>query len=201
MPRVRDAWGMPTPTPTLHTARLLLRAPSAADIGPLDEMDTDPEVMRYIGDGVVRPRTKEQTADMIAAINDRWRERGYGWLSVTARDSGEFLGLVILAVPEFLPQVLPAVEIGWRFQRRHWGRGYATEAARPLLHYAFTVCGLDRVVSIRYLENTASQRVMEKLGLRPVSETVVPRTGQPVAVHAITRAEYDADLAAGGGRH
>ena len=184
--------------PTLETTRLLLRMPTAADIDPLDEMDSDPEVMRYIGDGSVHPRTKAETAALIETATRRWDERGYGWLSVTSRESGEFLGWVILAVPEFLPQVLPAVEIGWRFLRRHWGRGYATEAARPLLDYGFTVCGLDRVVSVRHLGNAASLRVMDKLGLRFDHETVVPRTGLPVAVHAITRAEYDADRSARG---
>ena len=185
--------------PTFETPRLTLRLPIAADVGPLDEMDSDPEVMRYIGDGLVHPRTKTETAAIVAAANRRWDEKGYGWLAVTSRETGEFLGWVILAVPEFLPEVLPAVEIGWRFLRRHWGHGYATEAARPLLGHGLTVCALERIVSIRHVDNVASQRVMEKLGLRFDHETVVPRTGQPVAVHAITRAEYDADLAAGDG--
>lgn len=182
--------------PTFETTRLVLRMPTAADIGPLDEMDGDPDVMRYIGDGNVHPRTTAQTAALVQAARRRWDERGYGLLSVTSRQTGEFLGWVTLAVPEFLPQVLPAVEIGWRFLRRHWGHGYATEAARPLLHHGFTACGLERIVSIRHVENTASGRVMDKLGLRQVGETVVPRTGQPVAVYAVTRAEYDAQLTA-----
>jgi len=176
--------------PTLETPRLILRLPTTADIDPLDEMDADPEVMRYIGDGSVHPRTPTETAGIVPAAQRRWDERGYGLLSVTLRESGEFLGWVNLASPEFLPEVLPAVEIGWRFLRRHWGHGYATEAARPLLNFGITNCGLERIVSIRHLDNVASQRVMEKLGLHFDHETVVPRTQQPVAVHAITRAEY-----------
>lgn len=97
-----------------------------------------------------------------------------------------------LAVPNFLPEVLPSVEIGWRLRRAHWGRGYATEAARPVLHYGFTEAGLDRIVSIPWAENLASIRVMEKLGLRFSHETVVPANGVRVAVHALDRADYQA---------
>jgi len=177
--------------PTFETPRLILRPPAASDIDALDEMDSDPEVMRYIGDGSVRARTKTETAAMVAASARGWDKRGYGWLAVASPESDEFLGWVSLGVPEFLPEVLPAVEIGWRFLRKHWGRGYATEAARPLLHYGLTDCGIERILSIRHMDNIASQRVMEKLGLRFDHETVVPKVEQPVAVHAITRAEYD----------
>jgi len=177
--------------PTFETPRLILRLPSTDDIDALDEMDSDPEVMRHIGDGAVHPRPKTETAAIVARAKHRWDEQGYGLLSATFRESGEFLGWVTLAVPEFLPEVLPAVEIGWRFLRRHWGHGYATEAARPLLGYGLTTCGLERIISIRHVDNVASQRVMDKLGLRFDREELVPGTGQPVAVHAITRAEYE----------
>lgn len=178
--------------PTLTTDRLTLRMPNPADIGAFDEMDNDPEVMRYIGDGQVRPRTPEESAALIDAIRNRWRDNGFGLMTVTSRASGDVLGWVTLAVPNFLPEVLPAVEIGWRLLRRHWGHGYATEAARPLLHYGFTEVGLDRVLSIRRVENAASGRVMEKLGLHYAHETVVPSNGTRVAVHALDRREYEA---------
>lgn len=176
--------------PTLTTDRLILRVPTAADIGAFDEMDADPEVMRYIGDGRVRLRTPEESAGLIDRMRERWEEKGYGLLTATSRENGEVFGWVTLAVPHFLPEVLPAVEIGWRFRRGHWGRGYATEAARPVLHYAFTEAGLDRIVSIPWAENLASIRVMLKLGLRFSHETVVPANGVRVAVHALDRAHY-----------
>lgn len=100
------------------------------------------------------------------------------------KETGEYAGWVMLAEPLFLPEVLPAVEIGWRLRREHWGQGYATEAARALLDYGLTEAGLDCVLSIRHIPNIASRRVMEKLGLRHEFDTVVPGTGVPVAVHA-----------------
>jgi RimJ/RimL family protein N-acetyltransferase len=140
------------------TARLVLRVPEESDVGPLMEMDADPEVMRYIG-----------------------------MCSVLVRETGEYAGWVTLAVPAFLPEILPAVEIGWRLRREQWGHGYATEAAAELLRFGLTGAGLDRVVSIRHIDNARSERVMDKLGLRFESQTTVPATGQPVAVHAIAR--------------
>lgn len=151
---------------TLTTARLLLRPPTEADIEPLLEMNTDADVMRYIGDGSVGPVDRESTAGIVARARQGWAENGYGMLSVITRGGGEYAGWVTLAVPRFLPQILPAVEIGWRLRRAFWGRGYATEAAMSLLDHAFAVVGLDRVVSIRHPDNERSGRVMEKLGLR-----------------------------------
>jgi RimJ/RimL family protein N-acetyltransferase len=149
-------------------------------------MDADPEVMRYIGNGAVRPPDPELAAQSVARWRKQWDEQGYGMCSVIVRETGEYAGWVTLAVPAFLPEILPAVEIGWRMPREHWGRGYATEAARELLRFGLTDAGLDRIVSIRDVGNQRSERVMDKLGLRYELQTTVPATGQPVAVHAIT---------------
>jgi RimJ/RimL family protein N-acetyltransferase len=130
----------------------------------------------------------------VARWQSHWDENGYGMCSVLVRETGEYAGWVTLAVPTFLPQVLPAVEIGWRLQRDHWGCGYATEAARELLRFGLEERGLGRIVSIRHIDNVRSKRVMDKLGLRLESQTTVPTTGQPVAVHAITGQEAAAAL-------
>jgi RimJ/RimL family protein N-acetyltransferase len=177
---------------TLTTERLVLRPPTEEDIEPLLEMNTDPEVMRYIGDGSLGPVDREATAGIVARARQGWADNGFGMLSVLTRDSGVYAGWVTLAEPRFLPQILPAVEIGWRFRRGCWGRGYATEAAAPLLEFAFAAVGLDRVVSIRHPQNDRSGRVMEKLGLRLAGEEVVPSHGTRVVIHAITREEYAA---------
>jgi len=150
-------------------------------------MDADPEVMRYIGNGAVRPPDRDLAARGIARWRNQWDEQGYGMCSVIIRETGEYAGWVMLAVPAFLPEILPAVEIGWRLRREHWGQGYATEAARELLRFGLTEAGLDRIVSIRDIGNKRSERVMDKLGLRYELQTTVPATGQHVAVHAITR--------------
>ncbi|MDI2125697.1 GNAT family N-acetyltransferase [Yinghuangia seranimata] len=176
------------PPPELRTDRLLLRAWRDADLDAgLAEMNADPDVMRFIADGTTRSR--EQSAAFVADQRRRWSEAGFGLFAVERAADGEFLGWAGLAVPEFLPEILPAVEIGWRLRREHWGHGYATEAARAVLPFAFRDVGLDRLVSIRHIDNEASARVMAKLGFTPVLRTVVPSHGRPVEVSALTRAE------------
>ncbi|WP_308442701.1 GNAT family N-acetyltransferase, partial [Rugosimonospora africana] len=173
----------------LETPRLVLDHVRDDDLDALTAMNSDPEVMRYIGDGSVRSR--QQTEAGLAGVRRDWAEKGYGMYAVRPKDTGELAGWVTLAVPNFLPEVLPTVEIGWRFARSFWGRGFATEGAVAVLRFGFVDRGLDRIVSIRHVDNRASGRVMEKIGLRFDRETVVPAHGnQPVVVYALTREEY-----------
>ncbi|MFF5082577.1 GNAT family N-acetyltransferase [Actinoplanes sp. NPDC000266] len=170
---------------TLETERLVLREWRDEDLDALAAMNADPEVMRYILDGAVLDR--EQSAERLRRMREVWARHGFGLFAVEGRDEGVLLGWAGLSVPEFLPEVMPAVEIGWRLARPHWGKGYATEAAAEALRFGFEDRGLERVVSIRHVGNGRSGRVMEKLGLRHEFDTVVPGHGQPVAVHARDR--------------
>jgi RimJ/RimL family protein N-acetyltransferase len=171
--------------PTLKTERLTLREWRDDDLDALAAINADPEVMRYILDGSVRDR--QHTAERMKKWQRDWQQNGFGLFAVETSDAGTFIGWAGLAVPDFLPEVLPAVEIGWRLDRRYWGHGYATEAARAALRFGFAEAGLERVVSIRHVENERSRRVMEKLGMTYEFDTVVPSYGQAVAVHAISR--------------
>jgi RimJ/RimL family protein N-acetyltransferase len=173
----------------IETPRLLLRRPVPADVPALARINADPEVMKYIGAG--RVRTFDETAEGVARAIREWDERGHGMFSVDRRDTGEYVGWVALTEPAFLPEVLPAIEIGWRLDRAHWGHGFATEAARAALRFGFETCGFDAVLSIRHVANDASRRVMEKLGLHFDFTTRVPAHGQAVAVHSISRAEFE----------
>jgi RimJ/RimL family protein N-acetyltransferase len=178
------------PVITLETGRLTLRGWRDDDLDALAAINADPEVMRYIMDGSVRDR--RQSADGLQKMIATWQERGYGLFAVEVRATGELIGWAGLAVPDFLPEVLPAVEIGWRLDRGSWGHGYATEAAAAAMRFGFVDRGLDRIISIRHVENIRSARVMEKLGLSPRFDTVVPGNDQPVVVHEITLGQYRA---------
>ncbi|WP_035850821.1 GNAT family N-acetyltransferase [Kitasatospora azatica] len=170
------------------TPRLLLRQWRDTDLDPLAELHADPVVMRYIAAG--EPQTREESARSLERFRAGWREHGFGLFAAQLRATGEFVGWVGLAVPDFLPEVLPAVEIGWRLRRQHWGQGYATEAAREVLAFGFGELGLDRLVSIYQLPNHASAHVMEKLGMVPERRTVSPGNGRAVQVTELTRADY-----------
>ena len=172
----------------LRTDRLTLRGWHDDDLDAVTAMNADPEVMRYIRDGSVLDR--DGSAAALRRWRNHWVRHGFGLFAVEVRETGELAGWAGLAVPEFLPEVLPAVEIGWRLDRRFWGHGYATEAATAAMAYAFTDRGLDRLVSIRHPDNVRSRRVMDKLGLTYEFSTVVPVIERPVAVHAITRQTF-----------
>ena len=172
----------------LSTERLVLRRWWPEDLGPYAEMCADPDVMRWIGNGGVR--TREECASAIAAFERAWVDRGFGLVAMELQASGRFIGFVGLSVPAFLPEILPSVEIGWRLAADQWGKGLATEGARATLEFGFGRVGLTRVVSIHQVGNGASERIMEKLGMRFERETVDPSCHRPVRVWEITRSDW-----------
>ena len=76
------------------------------------------------------------------------------------------IGIIGLMTPSFEAHFTPAIEIGWRLSSNHWNKGYATEGAKAVLRHAFTELNLDGVVSFTAVNNLASRRVMEKIGLK-----------------------------------
>ncbi|MER6297965.1 GNAT family N-acetyltransferase [Kitasatospora sp. NPDC001539] len=174
----------------LETPRLVLRRWREDDIAPMALINADPEVMRWIRDG--RVRDEGQTRSGIQAWEGEWESEGFGLFAVEVRSTGELAGFTGLSVPAFLPEVLPAVEVGWRLGRSHWGQGLATEAAAAALRFGFEERGLDRVVSIVQVGNRASERVTAKLGMRLVRETVTPTSGRRVRVFGLSSDQYPA---------
>jgi RimJ/RimL family protein N-acetyltransferase len=95
-------------------------------------------------------------------------------------------------VPEFLPEVVPAVAIGWRLGSPFRGQGYASEAAHAMLEFALKDRGLGRVISINRVGDDASDNIVRKLGMVPERETTHPLHGCPLRVHAIDLTEFQA---------
>jgi RimJ/RimL family protein N-acetyltransferase len=184
LPVVEDGWMV-----RLQTARLVLRRWQEDDIAPMAAINADPAVMRWIGRGTVWDPAR--TAAAIAATERSWDEHGFGLFAVEMRSTGRVAGFAGLATPSFLPEILPAVEMGWRLGRQHWGQGLATEAARAVMHFGFVGQRLERIVSIHQVGNDASERIILKLGMRLDRETTDPSCGRLVRVHVITRAEYE----------
>jgi RimJ/RimL family protein N-acetyltransferase len=172
----------------LRTERLLLRQWRDDDLDSLAAMYADPEVMRYIRDGTVQSR--DDTTAHMTRMRQHWDDHGFGLFAAELLETGELTGWVGLAVPYFLPEILPAVEIGWRLGRSFWGAGLATEGARAALRFGLVDQGLERLVSIRQVENVRSARVMEKIGLTFDRRTTAPGNGRPVDVYAISRDQY-----------
>ena len=101
-----------------------------------------------------------------------WEEKGYGLFAV------ELLGFTGLAEPAFLAEIMPAVEVGWRFARQSWGNGFATEAARAALDFGLVKLGIPEIVSIHQVDNHASGRIVQKLGMRFDRDTLDQTCGR-----------------------
>jgi RimJ/RimL family protein N-acetyltransferase len=160
---------------SVETERLLLRPLKADDLPHLAPIWADPEVMRYIGAG--ETCDDERSRELLGHLIEHWDDHGFGLWAVVPKAEQAPVGWAGLAVPTFLPAVLPAVEAGWLLAGSHWGRGYATEAALASLAFGFDELGLERIISIIYPANAASIRVAEKLGMTPCGTEQHPRTG------------------------
>lgn len=121
----------------------------------------DPEVMRYIGG---EPQSPEQTEAWIRRAEARWAGLGYSWWTIRLSAGDEIVGACCLQHIENDPA--QELEIGWRLLPAHWGRGYATEAARAMIDFGFRELGAPRLFSIADPRNIASTRVMDRLGMR-----------------------------------
>jgi len=164
--------------PTLTTERLVLRPFAPEDLEALVEIHAEESFWWY---PLRSAMSAEQTAGFLDRVLERYERDGFGMEALVDRASGALIGWGGLAVPDFLPEILPAVEVGWRLAGAFRGRGLATEAGAASVDFGFTTAGLERIVSIYEPENAASGRVMEKLGFTPWRRMATPR-GEEVVV-------------------
>ncbi|MEU5281409.1 GNAT family N-acetyltransferase [Streptomyces asoensis] len=172
----------------IRTPRLLLRRWHDDDLVPLADINADPRVMRWVGDGSVLDL--EETAEAVERWEEEWDEEGFGLFAVELLASGELAGFTGLTMPEFLPEVMPSVAISWRLGTQFWGQGYASEAAHATLEFALQDRGIERVISIVRPQDDASENVSRKLGMTPEREITHPEYGFPLRVHAIDLTEF-----------
>ncbi len=162
--------------PALRTDRLLLRKPVVEDLTPFTAMFSDPEVVRYIGDGT--PRSPERVERGFRNGLLCWDRLGFGPFTVLHNDLviGDCLLYPIARSgtdPTDFAARGPEIELAYRLAREAWGQGFATEAARAALDWAMSDTGpaLSRLIAVTHPDNTASQRVLEKLGMRSLGDT------------------------------
>jgi RimJ/RimL family protein N-acetyltransferase len=150
----------------VQTERLVLRQFTNDDVDNLVELDSDPEVMRFINGGRPTPRDEIETDVLPAFLGYHERFAGYGFWAAVERSTGRFLGWFHFRPADGAPP--GEVELGYRLRRSAWGKGYATEGSRALIDKGFAEFGVQRVVASTMVVNVASRRVMEKAGLRLV---------------------------------
>jgi ribosomal-protein-alanine N-acetyltransferase len=145
--------------PTLATSRLILRAFTAEDVDPMFRIINEEGVLRYFpGTGSL---ARDRVQGMIDGLLKHWADRGYGLWAVESPASGELMGRCGL---QWLPDT-EEVEVDFVLAKPFWGQGFATEAARASVQFGFDQLRLDRIIGIVHVDNEASKRVLEKLGM------------------------------------
>lgn len=144
----------------LETERLELRIPQERDLDAYVDIHEDPQVLQYLNTlGVSAGRAAGWRS--IALLIGHWQLRGYGHWTVVERASGDVIGRVGL----WYPEGWPGVELGWIIRRSRWNEGFATEAARAAIDFAFGPARLTHLISMIRTDNARSIRVADKLGL------------------------------------
>jgi RimJ/RimL family protein N-acetyltransferase len=153
--------------PTIETERLRLRQWRGADVAPNTAMLADPGTARYITvDG--KPVTEELVGWRNAAVmSGHWALHGAGMFVVEEKSSGKFAG----RVGPWFPPAWPGFEVGWGIAKEFRGKGYALEAVRAAIDWAFATFELDRIIHCIDRENAASQAVARRLGAEKQGET------------------------------
>jgi RimJ/RimL family protein N-acetyltransferase len=184
----------------LKTPRLVIRQFTEDDVDNLFNLNSDPEVMRYLTGG--RPTPREEIRDQIIpfhlGVYDRLDRLGT-W-AAESTGSREFLGWFHFR-PGHGSDDLTNIELGYRLRKSSWNMGYATEGSRALVSMGFTGLGVERVFALLMTANTASRRVLEKCGLTLVR--TMPYEGRDIiegaehgeVEYALTRPEWEAGTA------
>ena len=130
-------------------------------------MNSDTEVMKYVGDGTTRNR-HQMVKEIDMLMSFYVRHPGLGIWATILKESKTFVGASGLVFYDNTSNI----EVGYRMLKEHWNRGYATEAAHELLLYGFSELKLKKIVSSAHVDNLASRRVMEKIGMKYVDDRV-----------------------------
>jgi RimJ/RimL family protein N-acetyltransferase len=152
--------------PSVETDRLLMRAFEERDLDAYAAFTGDAEVMRFMGRG---PFDRQEAWREMAFFLGHWDLRGFGHWALELKETGELVG----RCGPYFPESWPALEVGWLLGREHWGKGYATEAARRSLEYAWGELRAERVVSLVAPGNERSAAVARRLGAEPAGTVPV----------------------------
>lgn len=150
----------------LETPRLLLRDLTLADAPGILALDSDPDVLRYVPNKIIS--TLSEAEAIIRYIRQQYERNGIGRWAVVRQDTQEFIGwcgLKLVNDSEVNGRT-NYYDIGYRLLPPHWGHGFASEAAHATLHYGLEVLQLPEINATVMQENTASRRILEKLGMQ-----------------------------------
>jgi ribosomal-protein-alanine N-acetyltransferase len=152
---------------SIETERLLLRELNATDAAGMFELDSNPEVHRFLGNNPVT--SIEQSHEVIEMIRRQYLENGVGRWAVILRETDEFLGWSGLKLEKNVNGHEAFYDLGYRFMQKHWGKGYGYESAKAFIDFGFNEMNLDRICASFEHGNTGSERIMQKCGMHFVN--------------------------------
>lgn len=173
---------------TIETARLRLRPARADDLDNYQSLIYgDAEVMRYLPGGV--PRPVERTQATLNVFIQHQAQHGFSVWAVELKDNGEFIGQAGLwTIPN-----TAEIEVAYAFGKAHWGNGYASEAARASLRYGFETANLPYILAVANPPNLASQRVMQKIGMKYIGLTSQYYDNTELVLYRMDKDDFQAD--------
>lgn len=146
----------------LETKRLIINTPELSDFDNLYILQSDPDVMRFIGHGV---RTKEVVAESLQVAIHHQQKHGFSLGNVYEKETGTFVGragLIYLAFDDTQPEI----EVGYALLTPYWNKGYATELTQALIKWGFQHLSVDHLVGVIRPQNDRSRHVLEKSGMK-----------------------------------
>ncbi len=148
----------------VETIRFILREILPTDVDGLFELDSDPEVHRYLGNNPVT--TKSQIVEVIKFIRQQYSDHGIGRWAIIDKITNDFVGWTGLKfVTDNTNNHVNFYDIGYRLKRKYWGQGIATETAKASLDYAFNQMNTETVYASASCDNCASNTVLKKIGM------------------------------------
>ena len=146
----------------LETKRLILKKTELSDFDRLMALRSDPDVMKYLGDGTVH--TEDQVRKFLSMAIPYQEKHGIGFCTVFEKESGDFIGQAGLFHIGYHDEQ-PDIEIAYRLHKKFWEKGYATELTKALIQWGFQNLTVDKLIAATDPENSASQNVLKKAGL------------------------------------
>ena len=177
------------PKKVIETPRLIMREIVPEDLERMFLLDSNPEVMHYIG---VAPLTKlEESEEIIRKIRKQYEENGIGRWAVVEKESGLLIGWSGLKyLTEEINGYKNVYDLGYRFLPEYWGKGYATEAGKAFVEYSFEEMNLPVIYAYAHCGNDGSNKILKKLGLNSVGKFVDDLDGAECYWYELKKEDY-----------
>lgn len=173
----------------IETQRLILRNLEMKDAPGMFELDSDPEVLIYLGN---KPLTSvEQSKKIIENVQKQYERNGMGRWAIIDKVTKEFVGWTGLKLEENLRD-FNYYDLGYRLKKKYWGKGIATETSIISLKYGFETLNLNKICATAHIDNVGSNKVLKKVGFKFIE--VIDIDNEPCNWYELKKEEWEAHL-------